>query len=324
MALALGVNYNAVLHLAFAVYDAAFRLLSTSAEVTVTNSVDQVVVGALRTPVVLAVNASYYLALWMDVTAFLPYSITGANPYFQLQYVPVRGAWPALFPFQTAAEFSNVAMAGLGCTSASAPVSAAASSSAAVRGGSSSSSFAPATSAAVTSAQPTVTPASSSVATSAAATSAPASTTSAASAAPTSALPTCTPAAPTSCAATSAVAVAATSAPVVTSAPAATSSGSSGSAGGGGCISTNTVGGSSSSDTSLSKGAVAGIVIGCVVGSNLLLLACLFLCCGAAVGKRGETSRSEPSTPRSRGADPASHLEMATVESSRNAELSTH
>ena len=46
---------------------------------------------------------------------------------------------------------------------------------------------------------------------------------------------------------------------------------------------------SSSSGSSLSNGAIAGIVVGCVLGSNLLLLCCLWLCFAGVVfgGKEG-------------------------------------
>ena len=75
---------------------------------------------------------------------------------------------------------------------------------------------------------------------------------------------------------------------------------------------TNT-GSSSSNNVDLSKGAVAGIVIGCVVGTNLLLLICLFLACG--LGNKGgvEKSRSREQTY-----EPNSRVELQTAEPSRD------
>ena len=72
-------------------------------------------------------------------------------------------------------------------------------------------------------------------------------------------------------------------------------------------------GDSSCSDVSLSAGAVAGIVIGCVVGTNVLLLLCLWLICGGCLrtpkgsiggGMELRGDRFEPSSPRT------SRLEM--------------
>jgi len=59
--------------------------------------------------------------------------------------------------------------------------------------------------------------------------------------------------------------------------------------------------GSSSSGNNLSDGAIAGIVIGCVIGTNLLLLCCLFLCCTPFMkggkGEKGESyATNEPSS----------------------------
>ena len=78
---------------------------------------------------------------------------------------------------------------------------------------------------------------------------------------------------------------------------------------------TTTSSGGGSNDVSLSKGAVAGIVIGCVVGSNLLLLVCLFLLFG--LGRKstnnGAVSKSRMNSER----EPASRVELATAEPSQ-------
>ena len=72
----------------------------------------------------------------------------------------------------------------------------------------------------------------------------------------------------------------------------------------------------SSSDVNLSKGAVAGIVIGCVIGTNLMLLLCLMLVCGLGTNKR-HADAGKGFTTQSRE-DPPSRVEMVHSESSRN------
>ena len=68
----------------------------------------------------------------------------------------------------------------------------------------------------------------------------------------------------------------------------------------------------SSNNVDLSKGAVAGIVIGCVVGTNLLLLVCLFLACGLGNKNGVEKRRSTQQTY-----EPNSRVELQTAEPSR-------
>ena len=74
-----------------------------------------------------------------------------------------------------------------------------------------------------------------------------------------------------------------------------------------------------SNDVSLSKGAVAGIVIGCVVGTNLLLLACLF--CLFGLGRRGSAGTGTGSVQKGKQThsemDPHSRVELATAEQSK-------
>jgi len=70
-----------------------------------------------------------------------------------------------------------------------------------------------------------------------------------------------------------------------------------------------------SNDVSLSKGAVAGIVIGCVVGTNLLLLVCMFLLCG--LGRKSNSSGSVHKTRTNSEREPTSRIELATAEPSK-------
>ena len=72
---------------------------------------------------------------------------------------------------------------------------------------------------------------------------------------------------------------------------------------------------SSSNDVSLSKGAVAGIVVGCVVGTNLLVLLCLFLMCNWSLKGSGDGVQK---APKNRESEPQSRVELApTTEPSR-------
>jgi hypothetical protein len=70
--------------------------------------------------------------------------------------------------------------------------------------------------------------------------------------------------------------------------------------------------GGSSNNANLSKGAVAGIVIGCVIGTNLLLLACLMLVCGLS-GKKTTAKHNNTSIER----DASSRTELAHTEPSQ-------
>ena len=78
---------------------------------------------------------------------------------------------------------------------------------------------------------------------------------------------------------------------------------------------TTNTGSSSSNNVDLSKGAVAGIVIGCVVGTNLLLLICLFLACG--LGRNGATDKSRS---REQTYEPNSRVELQTADPSHTTE----
>ena len=82
---------------------------------------------------------------------------------------------------------------------------------------------------------------------------------------------------------------------------------------------TSRVSSSSSDNANLSKGAVAGIVIGCVLGTNALLLLCLFLACGIG----GWNRKGDKAVARQRGGEEdvegsevqaPSHVEMINQE----------
>ena len=89
-----------------------------------------------------------------------------------------------------------------------------------------------------------------------------------------------------------------------------------GSGGSTGSGTTNTASSGSSNDVPLSKGAVVGILIGCVVGTNLLLLLCLFLLCGLRPDKRADFGSDFNKHPNARK-EPSSRVEMASAESSQ-------
>ena len=234
--IALGItnNANTVAKFRFAVYTQSQTLLGSTNEVTFVNPTDGVIVGVLTTPVLLAANATYLLAMWTDNNLYMAYNDAYNNWCGEVTYVSGQ-PFPASFSSTTYyfEQYCNaIPLAGLGCT------------------------------------------------------------------------------------------VAASSLPSASSTGSSTPNGltSTGSASTGGTTvitSANTNSGGSN-DVSLSKGAVAGIVIGCVVGTNLLLLICLSLLCG--LGRRssnGSTSSVHKSSRQTSEQDPNSRVELATAEPSK-------
>jgi len=255
--LALGTlgNSNSVARFRLAVYDINQRLLGSTNEVTVTNSMDTTIVGVLTAPVTLTANTTYYLASWSDTYLYLAYNNVPNQLCGDVRYSSGL-AFPATFGAANPSlgtYCTIIPLAGLGCTVASgAPVTVS----------SSTGSLAFVTSIVTTPPSPPT---------------------------PTSA--TTTPTARSSSSSSSSS--------TASSSPITTSSNDSG-----------------SNDVSLSAGAVAGIVIGCVFGTNLLLLACLFLLCGLGRGKssNGSVQKSRQATSE---ADPHSRVELASAEPSK-------
>ena len=219
-------------------YSADKQLLGSTNEVTAVNSGDSVLAGVLAAPVLLQHNSTYYLAVWMDVGVYMPWTTV-----YQAECIAMPYTSSAAFPsnFTTASYLcGELPLAGLGCSGA---VVVAPSSTGTVAPGPVASSSAPITPGPATSSSGPVSPA-----------------------------------------------------------PATSSTGSSSVIGGNPTTTTSSNSGGSS-DVSLSKGAVAGIVIGCVVGTNLLLLICLFLACG--LGRKGSSSPTHKSTRSTSEVEPA-------------------
>ena len=272
--LALGLlnNPNTVAKLRFGLYNSSQQLLGATNEVTSTNSQDAVVVGVLATPLVLAANTQYYLAVWTDSNLYMAYNSNYNNWCGEVAYVSSQPL-PAFFSFTSFEPYcATIPLAGLGCT-----VVASSSSSTAPP------TIAPSSTAAVTVTPPILTPTSS----------------------PSTASPPVVASSPSSVAPSRSL----SSSPVP-----GVSSSSSSSAYITAPISSITSNSGGSSDVSLSAGAVAGIVIGCVFGSNLLLLICIFLMCGGAGRKQAGSSTPQKSNSEQ---DPNSRIELATQEPSK-------
>ena len=290
LAFGLNQNSNAVTRFRFAVYDAGYNLLAYTPVVSLLNPADVYVVANLTTPLTIPPATTFYIGLWTESAAYAGYTAISA-PAMSVA-VPFNGNTPPTL-FANNAGNSQRPVQAFACTVPAPVVTASSTAAPVVRSSSAAATSVLATSTQLTSAfvtsamlsAATSTPAmcpcpaavSSAAATSALATSAPATLpTFATSARATSALATSTPA---------------TSAPVTVTSAAATSPltpATSTSTGAGASLTSPP---SSSSGSSLSNGAIAGIVVGCVLGSNLLLLCCLWLCFASAVfgGKeRGE------------------------------------
>ena len=272
--LSINNNYNLIAKFRFAVYDNFQNLLGSTNEVTAVNPVDATIVGVLTSPVLLQSGTSYYLAVWTDSNAYIPFTWVFNSWCGQLLYASDQPFPAAFSTIALSSGCAAIPLAGFGCS-----VAAASNSSSTGLTAMSSSSTSTPVSTFTSSPAPTI-----------AATSTP---------------PTNNPAFSSS-----------PNTPASAISSSSSSTGSSSTTIGGNPATTSTS--SSSNDVSLSKGAVAGIVIGCVVGTNLLLLAFLFLVCGVSRKADSTYSSGAKSTRPGGERGPHSRIELASTEPSAN------
>ena len=114
-------NFNLVGRMRLALYSAQYSLLATTSEITFVNPVDEQLVANLLTPIVLAPNTPYTVAMWTDTSFYQSFATPYSNACEPFPYSS-NGSWPNPFPTTSGYVCATVALAAFGCTTTAPPL----------------------------------------------------------------------------------------------------------------------------------------------------------------------------------------------------------
>ena len=114
LAFGINQNFNTIVRVQLALYDAANHFLVATNEIVIQNPIDQVVIGQLSTPYTLLPNTGYNIALWADTSIFNGFN-SGGSPAELVPYT--SNVWPTVF---VSSQANSVrAVQAFGCTTPS-------------------------------------------------------------------------------------------------------------------------------------------------------------------------------------------------------------